>query len=125
MGHPAFVRERETAGPSGALLMTQVRGPRFSAAPTALRSFRDWSPALPGWADFWYRPGTWLTEQTGHMVDTFVPTAKACKKATWPGERVAWWTSGRSLCRSMRAVSGRWRRCAGFTRSRGRAAISG
>jgi hypothetical protein len=25
---------------------------------------------VPGWAKFWYRPGTWLTEQTGEIPDT-------------------------------------------------------
>ena len=41
---------------------------------------RNLVPALPGWADVWYRPGAWLTEQTGRMVDTFAPTAKAYRR---------------------------------------------
>jgi hypothetical protein len=43
----------------------------WRAAPPALGSSCGIdSPALLGWADFLYRPGTWLTLWTGHMVDS-------------------------------------------------------
>ncbi len=47
---------RYTAGPSASaptLLMTELRRPRFGAAPTALRSSSEYFPALTGWADVW------------------------------------------------------------------------
>jgi hypothetical protein len=38
------------------------------------------SPARKGWGTEGYGPGTWLTEWTGHMVDSLVPTPEACRR---------------------------------------------
>jgi hypothetical protein len=51
----------------------------WSTAPPAFPNLVSF-PALPGWADVWYGPGTWLTKQTGHMVDTFSSQREASKR---------------------------------------------